>query len=255
MSQSRMWTWLLPVLPVLATAAAGEFLVRYQLVPAYLLPTPSNIFRVLVDEHQAFAEAALATLSCAMLGLGISFVIGLTLSIAFSQSRILRLAFYPYAVFFQTVPVIAIAPLLVIWFGFGAPTVIASAALVAVFPVIANTMLGLSSTDKHLNDLFRLYQASTWQRLAWLTLPFALPQIFAGLRIAAGLALIGAIVGEFIGGGGLGSLIDSARTQQRVDMVFAAVIVSAMLGLAMVAAVDALSRRTLRSWHASANQG
>jgi len=149
------------------------------------------------------------------------------------------------------VPIISIAPLLVIWFGFGQPTVIASAAIVSVFPIIASTLLGLKSTEPALIDLFTLYSASARQMLLMLKIPFALPQIFSGLRIASGLAVVGAIVGEFIGGGGLGSVVDSARTQQRIDRVFAAVLISALLGAVLVGAVNLISALTLGSWHIS----
>jgi NitT/TauT family transport system permease protein len=184
-------------------------------------------------------------------GLLLSFVAGTFFAIALSSSELARRAFYPYAVFFQTVPIISIAPLLVIWFGFGRPTVIASAAIVSVFPIIASTLLGLKSTEPALLDLFKLYAASNRQTLWMLKIPFALPQIFSGLRIASGLAVVGAIVGEFIGGGGLGSVVDSARTQQRIDRVFAAVLISSLLGVVLVGAVNCFAALSLASWHSS----
>jgi NitT/TauT family transport system permease protein len=156
----------------------------------------------------------------------------------------------PYATFFQTVPVIALAPVLVIWFGFGRPTVVASAFIVSLFPIIANSLLGLQSTDPLLLDLFKLYRASRFQTLWKLQWPASLPAIFGGLRIASGLAVIGAVVGEFIAGGGLGEVVDSARTQQRLDKVFAAVLLSSILGLLLVVLIDFISRLTLRSWYA-----
>jgi len=176
---------------------------------------------------------------------------GMGNSVALSSSDLARRAFYPYAVFFQTVPIISIAPLLVIWFGFGRPTVVASAAIVSVFPIIASTLLGLKSTEPALVDLFKLYSATGRQTLWMLKIPFALPQIFSGLRIASGLAVVGAIVGEFIGGGGLGSVVDSARTQQRIDRVFAAVLISSLLGIVLVGAVNVVSSLSLGSWHTS----
>jgi NitT/TauT family transport system permease protein len=150
--------------------------------------------------------------------------------------------FYPYAIFFQTVPIIAIAPLLVIWLGYGIPTVVASSFIVSVFPVIANSVMGLLGTEPLWLDLFKLMDASRIQTLFRLRVPAALPQIFAGFRIAAGLAVIGAIVGEFIAGTGLGGLVDSARNQQRVDRVFAAVILAAVLGIVYFSLVSLLTR-------------
>src|SRR5213075_2138516 len=128
-----------------------------------------------------------------------SALFGISIAVFLSSSRGIQRAFFPYAVFFQTVPIVAIAPLLVIWFGYGMRTVIASAFIVSIFPVIANTLTGLLSTDPALRDLFRLYGASPSATLWKLRLPAALPQILTGLRIAGGLAVIGAIVGEFIG--------------------------------------------------------
>ena len=167
-----------------------------------------------------------------------------------SLSPMLRRAFLPYATFFQTVPIVALAPVLVIWFGFGRPTVIASAFIVSIFPIIANSILGIESTIPRLEDLFRLKRASRFATLWKLQLPSAVPAIFAGLRIASGLAVIGAIVGEFIAGGGLGEVVDAARTQQRLDKVFAAVLLSSCLGLILVILIDLASRLTLRSWYA-----
>jgi NitT/TauT family transport system permease protein len=138
----------------------------------------------------------------------------------------------------------------VIWFGYGLRAVVAAAFIVSVFPVIANTLAGLQSVDPALRDLFRLYGASGWARLTKLSLPWALPNILTGLRIAAGLAVIGAIVGEFVGGGGLGVVVLEAMRQQRTDLVFAAVLHAAALGLGLFAAVSFASRTTLRRWHA-----
>jgi NitT/TauT family transport system permease protein len=149
------------------------------------------------------------------------------------------------------VPIVAIAPLLVIWFGYGSRAVVAAAFIVSVFPVIANTLAGLLSVDPALRDLFRLYGAGAWARLLKLELPWALPFILTGLRIAAGLAVIGAIVGEFVGGGGLGVVVLGAMREQRTDLVFAAILHASALGLALFALVNLASRLALRRWHAS----
>lgn len=242
---------LLPLLPLILAIVVLEALRRFGWVPAYLLPAPSEIFRALLDDRAELSEAFLSTATSSLIALTLSFFVGTSFAILLSLSSVLKRAIYPYAVFFQTVPIIAIAPLLVIWFGFGRPTVIASAFIVSVFPVIASTLLGLESTDPSLVDLFKLYDASAWSRLWKLRLPFALPLIFSGLRIAAGLSVIGAIVGEFIAGGGLGSVVDAARTQQRIDVVFASVLMSAVLGLVIVAVLNGASRLALRHWHAS----
>ena len=249
--RSRQASWLPPLLPLVLSVGAAELAVRMAWVPSYLIPAPSEVLQSLLDDRVELTLAAWSTLSSALAGLLLSFVTGTLFAIALSSSDLARRAFYPYAVFFQTVPIISIAPLLVIWFGFGQPTVIASAAIVSVFPIIASTLLGLKSTEPSLLDLFKLYTASNRQTLWMLKIPFALPQIFSGLRIASGLAVVGAIVGEFIGGGGLGSVVDAARTQQRVDRVFAAVLISSLLGIVLVGAVNIISALSLGSWHSS----
>ena len=239
-----------PLLPLIVAGVLAEVAVRAGWVPAYLVPAPSKVARTLLHEEdlwRATAETALASLA----GFALSACVGLLVAIALSSARWVQRMFYPYAVLFQTVPIIAIAPMLVIWIGFGMPTVIASAFIVSVFPVIANAIDGLLSTDPALVDLFRLYGASRATALWKLRLPFALPAIWTGLRIAGGLAVIGAIVGEFITGGGLGSIIDASRTQQRVDKVFAVLLIASGLGIALFGVVNFVSRLTLRHWHAS----
>src|SRR5262249_22064025 len=182
------------------------------------------------------------------LGLLLSSTIGVAAAVALAASPWIQRAFYPYAIFFQIVPIVAIAPLLVIWFGYGPRAVVAAAAVVSVFPVIANTLAGLLSVDPTPSALFRLHGASRAATLWKLRLPWALPYLLTGLRIAAGLAVIGAIVGEFVGGGGLGVVVLGAMRQQRTDLVFAAVLYASALGLALFAAVDLACRVTLRRW-------
>ncbi|MDB4476521.1 ABC transporter permease, partial [bacterium] len=179
-------------------------------------------------------------------GLGFSILTGVSLALVFFAIPLVRRAVLPFCIFFQTVPIIAIAPLLVIWFGFGDPTVRASAFIVSLFPILANTLTGLQETDPQLRELYRLYRPSPWQLIVKLQLPSALPYMLTGIRISAGLAVIGAIVGEFIAGGGIGSLIDAARTQQRVDLVFSGVLMSSVLALSLVFAIEVLSRLLLR---------
>jgi len=230
---------------------SAEMAVRTGFIKSYLLPTPTAVFRAIVDNRSELGMAMLKTSSAAFLGFALSTIAGVAAAVLLSSSRTIQRAFYPYAVFFQTVPIIAIAPLLVIWFGYGMRTVIASAFVVSIFPVIANTLSGILSTDPALRDLFRLYGASGRDTLFKLRFPAALPQIFTGLRIASGLAVIGAIVGEFIGGEGLGSVVDVARTQQRVDKVFAAVLLASVLGLALFGVINLMSALMLQRWHAS----
>lgn len=239
------------IVPLVVVTAAAELAVRAGWVRSYLVPAPSAVVTAMIENHQELGAALLTTSSSALLGFLLSTIGGITIAVFLSSSRTIQKAFYPYAVFFQTVPIIAIAPLLVIWFGYGSRTVVASAFIVSIFPVIANTLSGILSTDPALRDLFRLYGASTPVTLFKLRFPAALPQILTGLRVASGLAVIGAIVGEFIGGQGLGSVVDSARTQQRVDKVFAAVLLASVLGLGLFGLINLVSHVTLRRWHAS----
>ncbi len=243
--------WILPLATLLVFGGLLEVVVKSGLVPSYIMPSTTDILRCFVEERETLIEGFLSTASASVIGLLLSIVLGVSVAVLLSLSKILRTAFYPYAVFFQTVPIIAVAPLLVIWFGFGQPTVIASAFIVSIFPVIASTLVGLQSTEHSLLDLFQIYHAPKSTTLFKLRLPFALPYIFSGLRIAAGLAVIGAVVGEFVGGGGLGSVVDVARTTQRLDLVFAAVLVSSLIGLILVSAVNLLAYALLHKWHAS----
>jgi len=177
------------------------------------------------------------------LGLILSFIVGVFLAAVFQLSEVLHQAVFPYTVLFQTVPIIAVAPLLVIWFGFGFYTILASAFIVSLFPILAGSMHGLSQVSKEHLDLFKLYKASKLKVLFLLRMPSAKGAIFNGLKVASGLSIVGAIVGEFIAGGGLGGLIDTARTQQRVDQVFAAVILSSVVGLIFILVVNKISAR------------
>lgn len=225
-----------------------EALSQAGIVPRYLLPPPSEVWTTLRSDAREYLQAGTITLTEAGLGLLLSFLVGNGLAVLMSVSRWLSAALQPYAVFFQTVPLIAIAPLLVIWFGYGIPTVVVAAFIVSVFPVIVNTLAGCRAVDPALRDLFQLYRASRSQTLMKLTLPHAIPHMVTGLRIAAGLAMIGAIVGEFIAGGGLGGLIDAARTQQRLDKVFAAVLLASLAGALMVGLINLSAHVFLGRW-------
>lgn len=223
-----------------------EFITQKEWIPSFLFPAPSAVLKSLGEMSSDYSQAFTSTLTSTLIGLTASAVVGILVAIMFSMNVFLKRALFPFAVFFQTVPIIAIAPLMVIWFGFGEPTVRASAFIVSLFPILANTLVGLDSTDKNLLELFRFYRASKLKTLFKLKIPCAYPYIISGLRIAAGLSVVGAIVGEFVGGGGLGALIDSARTQQRVEIVFAAVLLSSLLGLLLIAGINLCDRAFLK---------
>lgn len=240
-----------PVFTFVIGVALAELLIRGLGVSPLILPRPSAVLAAAIGESASLLPALAATARAVLLGLMLSSTVGVAAAVALASSPWVQRAFYPYAIFFQIVPIVAIAPLLVIWFGYGPRAVIAAAAVVSVFPVIANTLAGLLSVDSNLRDLFRLYGASRFATLWKLSLPWALPFLLTGLRIAAGLAVIGAIVGEFVGGGGLGVVVLGAMRQQRTDLVFAAIGYASLLGLGLFAAVGAVSRVALRHWHAS----
>ena len=248
-----------PVVVFVAAAALLEAYVRARDVKIYLLPRPTAVLHTLWAERADLAAALATTASAALVGFAASTLFGAAAAIVLSASTIVRRALYPYTIFFQTVPVVAIAPLLVLWFDAGLVSVAASAFIVSVFPVIANTLAGLLSTDPALVDLFRLYGARPGATLWKLRFPSALPSVFTGLRVAAGLAVIGTVVSEFLVGllgedEGLGVKIVGAVKNGRTDRVFAGVLLASLLGLAMFTAVNVASRLALRRWHASERQ-
>lgn len=218
-----------------------EVLCKNAVIPDYLFPAPSAMLASWQEFSQDYILALTATAVSSLLGLFLSVLVGSALALLFSLSLRLKNFALPLCIFFQTVPIIAIAPLMVIWFGFGRPTVVASSAVVSFFPILANTLLGLTSTSPGLNEVFSLLGASRWQRLLKLEIPYAVPQFLGGLRIAVGLAVVGALVGEFVGGGGLGGLIDSARTQQKMEIVFTAIFLSSGWGLFLIACLNGFS--------------
>lgn len=232
----------LPLIPFVFLVVLLESLTSSGYIAPYLFPSPSQIWKTLMEDNLSYIQAAQTTLLEAFLGLACSIVIGISFAILMSFSKIFEAAFYPYAVFFQTVPLISIAPILVIWFGYGVPTAIAAAFIVSLFPIIINTLAGIRSTDPALLDIFRLYGANRLQTLFMLRVPHAVPQMITGIRVSAGLSLIGAIVGEFIAGGGLGGLIDVARTQQRLDQVFGAVLISSLAGIIILSIIKIMTR-------------
>lgn len=211
-------------------------------IQEFLFPAPSTVLKTLIENGTEFGTAFLETFQGAVAGFALSLLVGVMVAMLFSLSEFLRRSILPFAIFFQTVPIIAIAPLLVIYFGFGMPTVIAAAFIVSIFPIIANVLLGLESVQKAELELFQLYQASAWQTLIKLKIPSAYASLYAGLKVSIGLAIIGAVAGEFVAGGGLGALIDSARTQQRIDIVFAALGLLSFMGLSWIGALKLCHR-------------
>jgi NitT/TauT family transport system permease protein len=233
-----------------------EWLVRFYEVPVYILPAPSVIFATLVKDWGTLYPSFLVTMKITLLSLATAVAAGVALAIAFTRSRLIELSFTDVVVFLQVTPLIAIAPLLIIYFGENATVYIASV-IVAFFPILSNTMTGLRSTDHGLVNLFDLYGASPWQRLTVLQLRNALPYFLTGLRIASGLALIGAIVAEFVAGSagqgtGLAFRILESGYRLNIPRLFAALILVSASGIILYFGFAFLTHMLLRKWHESA---
>ena len=231
---------LAPLLIGVLFLALWEAVVRLQGIPLYILPPPSAIAR----------SITLAALAAATL-------IGGAIALLFSRSRILELSLFPYAVILQVTPIVAIAPLIIIWVREPFLALLVCAWIVAFFPIVSNTTVGLNSADRNLLELFRLYGASPGQTLLYLRMPTALPYFLAGLRISGGLALIGAVVAEFVAGTGgaetgLAFRILEAGYRLAIPRLFAALFLLSLTGIVIYLLLDLLSRRLLRHWHESA---
>jgi NitT/TauT family transport system permease protein len=205
-----------------------------------------------VEKAPELAGATALTATAALAGFAMSLLSGALIAFAFSQSKLIERSFFPYAIFLQTVPVIAVAPLIVIWFGTGMLSVVLVAWMISLFPIITNGTTGLTRVDPGHLDLFSVYGASRWQVLFKLRLPGSVPYFVAGAKVASGLAVIGAIVGEFFAGSteryGLGYLIILCSGQLRTAYLFAAILASTSLGLFLFGAVSLLGDAILRRW-------
>ncbi len=250
-------TRFLPLLVGVVVLALWEGLVRALHVPRFVLPSPSLIAAALVDDLPQLLAALWETLKLTLLAFAASFLGGLALAILFTQSRLIERSFLPYAIVLQVTPIVAIAPLIVIWVGVDhvERAVFILATIVAFFPILSNATLGLRSVDPGLVDLFRLYRATGRQRLWLLELPSALPALLAGARISAGLALIGTVVAEFVAGSGeatgLAWRIVESGNRLEIPRMFAALLLLSLTGLALNAAVTLIEKRLLRDWHPS----
>jgi NitT/TauT family transport system permease protein len=245
-----------PVLVFAAVLAAWEAYVRLRNVPAYILPSPSLVFETLFTDRATLVPALLVTLKTTFGALLAAVIGGVGLAILFTQWKWVERSFLPFAIVLQVTPIVAIAPLLLIYLEAPA-AVLVCAFLVAFFPILSNTALGLASADRNLVDLFKLYRATRWQTLLHLRLPAALPYFLGGLRIGGGLALIGAIVAELAAGNagkgaGLAFRIAEAGYRLNIPRMFAALALISFTGLAIYAAFATLSVYLLGRWHESA---
>ena len=254
---SRWWHIFAPLAVGTAVLVLWEIVVRINGIPPYILPGPSAIAESLWTDGPSLFGSLLVTLRVTLAALAAATVFGSAIALLFSLSRILELSLFPYAVILQVTPIVAIAPLIIIWVREPFLALLVCAWIVAFFPIVANTTVGLSSADRNLLALFQLYGASPVQVLRYLKLPTALPYFLAGLRISGGLALIGAVVAEFVAGTGgaetgLAFRILEAGYRLAIPRLFAALFLLSLTGIVIYLVLDGLSRVLLRHWHESA---
>ena len=252
----RLVRILLPVVVLAIGVAAWEAVVRANEIPPYVLPGPGAVFRTLVNDWPVLSRSLLTTLQTTLEGFVAAAIGGMALALLFNQSKWLEYSLFPYAVILQVTPVIAIAPLLLIYLP-QQTAVIVCAWIVGFFPVLSNTTLGLNSVDRNLAGLFQLYGASRLQTLRLLKLPAALPYILGGLRIAGGLSLIGAVVAEIAAGSagagsGLAYRIAESGYRLNIPRMFAALLLLSFAGIVIYALLALTSHLLLRRWHESA---
>jgi NitT/TauT family transport system permease protein len=254
---SAGWRFLAPLLVGIIFLAAWEAVVRIEDIPVYVLPGPIVVAETLWNDGASLFGSLLVTLRITAAALMAAAVLGGLIAILFARSRILEVSLFPYAVILQVTPIVAIAPLIIIWVQNTFLALLLCAWLVAFFPIVANTTLGLNSADRNLVELFRLYGATGWQALLLLRLPAALPYFLAGLRISGGLALIGAVVAEFVAGTcgaetGLAFRILEAGYRLQIPRLFAALVLLSFAGVAIYWVLSLVSWLALRRWHESA---
>jgi NitT/TauT family transport system permease protein len=253
----RLWRIAAPLGVGTVLLALWEIVVRVNSIPPYILPSPVLIAESLWTDGPSLLGSLLVTLRVTLAALAAAAVLGGAIAVLFSLSRILELSLFPYAVILQVTPIVAIAPLIIIWVREPFLALLVCAWIVAFFPVVANTTVGLNSADRNLLALFRLYGASRGQVLRYLKLPTALPYFLTGVRISGGLALIGAVVAEFVAGTGgdetgLAFRILEAGYRLAIPRLFAALFLLSLTGIVIYLVLDFLSRRLLRHWHESA---
>lgn len=254
--QPRAQRILLPVLVGLVLIGAWQALVVGMELPPYLVPSPALMMKTLFTDWATLGMALLVTLKITVLSFVVATVVGVLISFVFVQSRLIETALFPYAVLLQVTPIVAVAPLIIIWVKDPTASLVICATLVALFPIISNTTLGLRSIDPDLQAYFKMNRATRLQTLVRLRIPSALPYFFGGLRISSGLALIGAVVAEFVAGTGgaatgLAYQILMAGYQLNIPRMFAALLLISLTGVALFALMAWATKAALGSWHAS----
>ena len=255
--RAKLWFALNSLLVLIGLLAAWHFAVLLLKIPAYILPGPLAVAKAVVHRFSDLAQSLWLTTEAAAVGLACSVIAGVAIALIFAQWRWLRQLFFPYTILLQTVPIVAIAPLIIMWAGSGVSSVAIITFIICLPPVIANTTQGLISVDRNLIDLFLMHKATRAQVLFKLRLPHALPNLFVGVRISAGIAVVGSIIGELfasssrVGVGGLGYSITYAYAQLEIDYLFALVAAATVLGFAFFFLVIFLEWWFLHNWHES----
>jgi NitT/TauT family transport system permease protein len=245
-----------PLLGLASILLLWQFGVLVLGIPTYLVPKPSNIVAAIGENWPELVEAVVRTMVASLSGLALAILLGIAGAVILGFSRFLERGVFPYAIVLQTTPVVAIAPLIVIWIGPGLRSIVVVSLIISFFPMLSNTLAGLNTVDVEARSLFKLYGASKWETMRKLRLPGAMPYIVAGLRISGGLSVIGAIVGEFVAGigggqGGLGYVVQVASKQLNTPYLAAGALAGAALGVIYHLAGRRLARRLL-AWHESA---
>ena len=250
----RYLSFMAPIITFLLLLFAWELIVNFQNIPKYILPAPTDIFTSFLLNYSDLLRSTFITFRITFFAFMIASLLAIFIAILFSQSKIIELSLYPIAVIFQVTPVVAIAPLILIWVGLDNAefAILILAIIVAFFPVLANTNLGIRSVEKNLSELFSLYEANRFQRLFKLQLPYALPFILTGMKTSIGLALIGSVVAEFVAGSGtstgLAWRIIEAGNRLDVPKLFAALILLVVLGVILFLIMSLFEKILLKRW-------
>jgi NitT/TauT family transport system permease protein len=249
--RQRIESFAYPAAALVLAIAAWELIILIFNIQAYLLPSPAAVYSSLTGQASYLASESVPTIEEVLLGFAVATVVGISMAVAIVTWRPFEKAVYPLLVASQEVPQIAFAPLLLVWFGFGLTSKVIIAFLIAFFPIVVNTSAGMRSVPAEMLDLAHSTQASGFTILRKIRFPFALPNIFTGLKIGVTFAVIGAVVGEFVGSGnGLGYVLMTANGRLETSLLFAAIIVLVVMGLVLFLAVSMLER-ALIPWHVS----
>ncbi len=255
---NRLVRVVVPIVIGIVFLAVWEFCVRKFGVSKFVLPPPSSIALALIDDFGSLCDSLWNTLRVTVEAFFSALILGVLFAVLFARSKLLEISLFPYAVVLQVTPVVSIAPLIIIWVGLDhvERALLILATIVAFFPILSNTTMGLKSADHNLRNLFDLYHANRWQRLIELEFPSALPYLLAGVKISGGLALIGAVVAEFVAGSGSGTglawrIIESGN-RLNIPRMFAALLLLSTLGVSIFFVLSTIERWLLKNWHESA---